>query len=329
MKRKEIFLSLVFSLLIFTVACSNESSVKENTNQVSNDISSQTTDKEDQGKVVATKEFPKELSPIEDYQEAFPAYVTSFNKNVEMKETTYGGSVPIDYLEEHPYLKKFYKGYVFEHQYDRARGHVYALEDVINTKRPKLAASCLACKVTIYNQELVEDPSISSMNFDEYVKSHGGQEGIVGFTCFDCHGDTPGVVQVNRVHLQKAIEKNPEEEYLNGSLLACAQCHVEYYMSSEEKMVTLPWTEGLGADKAYAYYEKTQFADWTHELTGAKTLKAQHPEIETYFESVHHMAGADCMTCHMPKVEVVRRKNFISSLDKSTQISRRNMFTMS
>lgn len=261
-------------------------------------------EKETDNGVVAMKEFPTDIAPVEDYSEAFPAHVASFMKNAEMEETTYGGSVPVDYLVEYPYLTTFYKGYVFEKQYDRARGHVYALEDVVNTKRPKASASCLACKVSIYDQELLKDPSVSSMDFHEFMETHH----VEGFTCFDCHGDTPGEVQVNRYHINKALENNPEEEYLDGNILACAQCHVEYYLTPDEKLVQLPWDHGLGADEAYAYYQEKEFYDWEHELTGAKVLKAQHPEVETYYGSVHQELGMDCMACHMPQVEVEGEK---------------------
>lgn len=301
--KKYTILSIALAGVIFSTGCNNDSgngqepSSTEETESVSEVISSE----DEESEVVATKDFPKEIAPVEDYEEAFPAHVHSFEKNSEMEETTYGGSVPVDYLEEYPYLVTFYKGYGFEKQYDRARGHVYALEDVIDTDRPKAGASCLACKVSTFNEENIEDPATSAMDFDEFIENHPD---MVGFTCFDCHGDTPGEVQINRQHLVNAIEENPEEDYLTGDLLACAQCHVEYYMTNDEKIVTLPWTGGLGADEAFAYYEESDFYDWEHELTGAKVLKAQHPEVETYFGSVHQEAGLDCLDCHMPEVEV-------------------------
>jgi nitrite reductase (cytochrome c-552) len=309
MKKKNILLSLSLALALALTGCGKSEKPQEESSNLSEEKpvaseSMSTSEEKGEEKVVSTKDFPKDIAPVEDYKEAFPAYVASFEKNSEMKETTYGGSVQIDYLETYPYLKTFYKGYGFEKQYDRARGHIYALEDVINTKRPKAGASCLACKVSIFNKEFVEDPSVAAMDFDEYVASHD----IVGFTCFDCHGDTPGVVQVNRQHLSDVLENNPEKEYLDGRMLACAQCHVEYYMTNDEKIVTLPWSEGLGAKEAYDYYQKIDFYDWEHELTGAKVLKAQHPETETFMGSVHQMAGADCITCHMPQTEVEGEK---------------------
>lgn len=303
MKIRKRFPVLTLAAAIFLMTgCGNNAEDSQSTpsTDTSEVVSTETATSDEDNQVVATKDFPTDIAPIEDYEEAFPEHVHSFEKNSEEEKTTYGGSVPIDYLEEYPYLITFYKGYGFEKQYDRARGHIYALEDVENTKRPKAGASCLACKVSIFNEELVDDPTLAAMDFDEYVNSRD----IVGFTCFDCHRDTPGTVQINRQHLKDYVENNnPAEDYLSGSMLACAQCHVEYYMTPDEKMVTLPWSNGLGAEEAYAYYQENDFYDWEHELTGAKVLKVQHPETETFYGSVHQMQGLDCLTCHMPQVE--------------------------
>ena len=73
----------------------------------------------------------------EEWKNQHPDIYASFMTNAEMRETKYGGSVPVDYLEEYPNLKVFYDGYGFSKEYLGARGHIYALEVVINTSRPK------------------------------------------------------------------------------------------------------------------------------------------------------------------------------------------------
>ena len=40
--------------------------------------------------------------------------------------------------------------------------------------------------------------------------------------------------------------------------------------------------------------------DWTHAETGAKVLKAQHPEFEMWNQGIHARAGVACADCHMP-----------------------------
>ncbi len=80
----------------------------------------------------------------------------------------------------------------------------------------------------------------------------------------------------------------------------CGQCHVEYYFRGEGKVVTYPWANGLTVDEIEAYYEKEGFTDWIHAETGAKMLKAQHPEFEVWNQGIHARAGVACADCHMP-----------------------------
>ena len=42
------------------------------------------------------------------------------------------------------------------------------------------------------------------------------------------------------------------------------------------------------------------FNDWVHAESGARTLKAQHPEFEMYNQGVHARSGVACADCHMP-----------------------------
>jgi nitrite reductase (cytochrome c-552) len=80
----------------------------------------------------------------------------------------------------------------------------------------------------------------------------------------------------------------------------CGQCHVEYYFQGPEKRLVYPWAKGLTGDSILAYYEANGHRDWVHAASGAPTLKAQHPEFETYNQGVHARAGVACADCHMP-----------------------------
>lgn len=80
----------------------------------------------------------------------------------------------------------------------------------------------------------------------------------------------------------------------------CGQCHVEYYFTTEGKVVTYPWHQGLKADQIESYYDKMGFSDWTHETTKAPILKAQHPEFEMWNQGIHARSGVACADCHMP-----------------------------
>lgn len=80
----------------------------------------------------------------------------------------------------------------------------------------------------------------------------------------------------------------------------CGQCHVEYYFKGEGKLLTYPWHNGLKVQQIEKYYDDQKYKDWTHALTGAPVLKAQHPEFETWSQGIHARAGVSCADCHMP-----------------------------
>ena len=86
---------------------------------------------------------------------------------------------------------------------------------------------------------------------------------------------------------------------------ACAQCHVEYYCSSAMPL-EFPWSNGLKVEDAEKHWNETtlpngeRFFDYTHKESGAKILKAQHPEFELWSTGIHARSGVSCADCHMP-----------------------------
>ena len=253
----------------------------------------------------------KEIKTVEEYKDTYPDIYATYQANEDMSETKFGGSVQVDYLEAHPNLKTYYDGYGFAKQYDRARGHTYALEDVINTERPKPGASCLACKTADFVAALEKDGvDVNSMDFDQFVADRPSMQTI---SCYDCHMNDIGTIQVTRDHFKKEIDKdNVNASNAKVDSLSCAQCHVEYYLDPETKEVILPYEYGFETDDMLKYYDEKDFADWEHPQTGAKLLKAQHPEFETMMGSVHDAAGLSCIDCHMPVVENEQGEQFKS-----------------
>jgi nitrite reductase (cytochrome c-552) len=86
--------------------------------------------------------------------------------------------------------------------------------------------------------------------------------------------------------------------------LVCAQCHVEYYFDKKKvegsPYLTFPWDKGMSAEAMEEYYDNIEFSDWTHKLSKAPMLKAQHPGYEVYLTGVHASRGVSCADCHMP-----------------------------
>jgi len=82
--------------------------------------------------------------------------------------------------------------------------------------------------------------------------------------------------------------------------MVCGQCHVEYYFKGEGKLLTYPWDNGLKVEQIEKHYDDAGFSDWTHAQSGAKVLKAQHPEFELWSQGIHARSGVSCADCHMP-----------------------------
>jgi nitrite reductase (cytochrome c-552) len=82
--------------------------------------------------------------------------------------------------------------------------------------------------------------------------------------------------------------------------LVCGQCHVEYYFKGDGKILTYPWHKGLKVEQIQAYYDEAGFKDWSHAMSGAPVLKAQHPEFEMWSQGIHARSGVACADCHMP-----------------------------
>lgn len=248
-------------------------------------------------RVQETEISPDEIMAADFWKDTYSNEYESYLKNAEMESTTFGGSVPVDYLELYPNLKTLYAGMGFSKEYLRARGHVYSLEDVIHTARPKPGASCLSCKTADY-LELINEygKAVHAMDFDEIAAQVTNS-----ISCYDCHQNTPGEVVLTRSHLTEALEK-VEMDFNMGDLV-CAQCHIEYYMDPETKEVVVPWENGItlaGIEKAY---DDAGYSDWIHPTTGTPLIKIQHPEFETYQGSLHSKMGLSCIDCHMPEVK--------------------------
>jgi nitrite reductase (cytochrome c-552) len=79
---------------------------------------------------------------------------------------------------------------------------------------------------------------------------------------------------------------------------------VEYYFDKKKipgvSYLTFPWDIGMTAETMEAYYDAAGFSDWTHSLSRAPLLKAQHPDYEMYLTGIHAERGVSCADCHMP-----------------------------
>ncbi|MBR2123553.1 MAG: ammonia-forming cytochrome c nitrite reductase subunit c552 [Lachnospiraceae bacterium] len=229
-----------------------------------------------------------------DWKEIYPYITATMGDNA-------ANSYVTSYLEEDPYLVNIYEGFGFAKEYGSARGHEYTLEDVAATQRPHAKANCLTCKTPNFTK-LVNDQGVGvySMPFDEAMAMM--EENI---SCYNCHGNdagNAGRIVITHSYVQKALGENMAE--IDPATLSCGQCHIEYYFTPEDSETMMPYgsVAQMTPDAILAYYNDMDFADWTQESTGARMLKAQHPEMETYLLG-KHAALLNCADCHMALIQ--------------------------
>jgi len=95
--------------------------------------------------------------------------------------------------------------------------------------------------------------------------------------------------------------------------LQCGQCHVEYNCNPGTDPTTgkpIGMTDARTnhfpfkpVNEIGKHYTDLKFRDFKHGITGAMLWKAQHPDVENYYNSKHQAAGVECSQCHMPKVK--------------------------
>ncbi|MFW5773663.1 MAG: ammonia-forming cytochrome c nitrite reductase subunit c552, partial [Tangfeifania sp.] len=114
--------------------------------------------------------------------------------------------------------------------------------------------------------------------------------------------------RISRPALVEAFERRGRDisqaSYQEMRSLVCAQCHVEYYFNKNiaegAEYLVFPWDNGFTAEAIEEYYDDMEFSDWTHQLSKAPMIKAQHPGYEVYITGIHANRGVSCADCHMP-----------------------------
>jgi nitrite reductase (cytochrome c-552) len=204
--------------------------------------------------------------------------------------------------------------------------------------------TCIQCKTSdhILKWKFMGDKGGKWDRTSDIVEVARDTQNPVGcIHCHDPHGAQPRVV---RDALIQAIEKDPTKNIFSrdgstdlkvidfrdfrkigvmqktDSRMMCAQCHVEYACNAG-----VQWSDGKkvgyddqrtndfplkNAKQLLEYYRKLDFYDFNHPVTGARLIKLQHPEAETFAGSVHDKANVQCHQCHMPKQKAKNGKTF-------------------
>lgn len=230
-------------------------------------------------------------------------------RNMDFKSKHLGNMFE-DALEQRPEMVVLWAGYAFSRDYAAPRGHMHAIEDVHNTLRTGTPedgegdlqpGTCWTCKSPDVPR-LMHEKGIA-----EYYKakwSDWGAEVVNPIGCADCHDPVTMNLTITRPALIEAFQRQgkditqatPQEM----RSLVCAQCHVEYYFTKDAKYLNFPWDGGMTVEDMEKYYDEIEFFDWTHALSKAPMLKAQHPDYELFLLGPHAQRGLSCADCHMP-----------------------------
>jgi nitrite reductase (cytochrome c-552) len=262
--------------------------------------------------------FDKPLAKIAEYEprmqiwgQNYPDQYQSYQKTSDTTfRSKYNGNATIDMLEEDPKLVILWAGYAFSKEYKQGRGHFYAITDIRNTLRtgaPKNAHegpqpnTCWTCKSP-------DVPRVMKLTgVEQFYKGKWAERGaeIVNYIgCADCHDPKTMNLRISRPALIEAFRRRgldiTQVSHQEMRSLVCAQCHVEYYFKGEGKYLTFPWDNGFAVEDMEKYYDTSVFSDWTHQLSKAPMLKAQHPDFEVNNTGIHAQRGVACPDCHMP-----------------------------
>ncbi len=263
----------------------------------------------------------------------FPLQYDGYKRTVDMVRTRFGGSEALprtptakdprsviaqSRLEEDPRLKTIWAGYAFSKDFREERGHAHMLADQLFTERQDVAkqpGTCLHCHASVYvaykkagGGDLVK--GFEALNPLPYAEAR--KQVTHPVACIDCHDPATVALRVTRPGFLEGIkalkasqgvkdyDPNVHATRAEMRTYVCAQCHVEYHFKGPEKRLVYPWAKGIKVEQILEYYDETGFSDWTHAETGAKVLKAQHPEFELWNQGIHARSGVSCADCHMP-----------------------------
>ena len=263
----------------------------------------------------------------------FPLQYDGYRRTVDQQRTRFGGSEAVpraptqadprsvvaqSRLAEDPRLVTMWTGYAFAVDFREERGHAFMLDDQAYTERQQVVkqpGTCLNCHASMVAAYTSAGGGDAQKGFDAInAMSYADARKLVTHpvACIDCHDPKSMQLRVTRpafiagIRAQRAaagqpdFDVNRDASHQEMRSFVCGQCHVEYYFQGKEKRLVYPWAKGLQADQIFAYYEEVGHTDWTHKRSGAKALKAQHPEFELWNQGIHARSGVACADCHMP-----------------------------
>jgi nitrite reductase (cytochrome c-552) len=257
------------------------------------------------------KIFPEHYESWLKTKEPKPAGTSKYQRGWDTDKIIY------DRLSEFPFQALLYKGWGFGIEYNRPRGHFYAVIDQIEIDKSRVSPGgvCLACK-TPYHKKFVQEKGMDYLTaeFMKAVKMFPEEHQELGPACIDCHdNNTMDLTIGNKLHINKGLDMLGKKKmsHQEKRILVCGQCHMTYYVPRDKKGkvagdVRPPWTDASWGNISIEKIIKDLRTDyvreeWTQQVTGFRMPYIRHPEMELFTKSSPHFnAGLACADCHMP-----------------------------
>jgi nitrite reductase (cytochrome c-552) len=267
---------------------------------------------------------------LEAWGKKHPLQYESHLRTVDQAGTRFGGSEIVtrtpgekdprpflsqSKLDEDPRLKLLWAGYPYSADFRESRGHAFMLDDLTHVSGgADIPSGCLHChaSVSLLSRRLGgADPAGSLEEISRMPFSEARRLVEHPVACIDCHDPATMALRVTRPVFLEGMRDLKASEGVFGydvnrdaspqemRSFVCGQCHSEYYLKGSGNRPAHPWAKGLRVEDILDYYDESGFADWTHQ-TGARVLKAQHPEFEMWRQGLHAQSGVACADCHMP-----------------------------
>lgn len=263
--------------------------------------------------------FNNRKTPMEGIVSENSKFASDFPREYETWKQTadttfkseFNSSQAVDVLAQRPNMVILWAGYSFSWDYATPRGHQHAVEDVRRTlrtgapgvtegKEPQ-PGTCWTCKGPDVPRVMKEH---GVANFYKAPWSKWGDQIMNNVGCSDCHDSKTMDLKPARPALYEAwqrvgkdVNKATHQEMRS---LVCAQCHTEYYFKGDGQYLTFPQDSGMTVEAMEKYYDAMNYKDYTHALSRAPILKAQHPGYEIHQMGIHGQRGVSCADCHMP-----------------------------
>ncbi len=263
--------------------------------------------------------FNNRKTPMEGIVSENSKFASDFPREYETWKQTadttfkseFNSSQAVDVLAQRPNMVILWAGYSFSWDYATPRGHQHAVEDVRRTlrtgapgvtegKQPQ-PGTCWTCKGPDVPRVMKEQ---GLANFYKAPWSKWGDQIMNSVGCSDCHDSKTMDLKPARPALYEAFQRVGKDvnkaTHQEMRSLVCAQCHTEYYFKGDGQYLTFPQDSGITVEAMEKYYDAMNYKDYTHALSRAPILKAQHPGYEIHQMGIHGQRGVSCADCHMP-----------------------------